>query len=198
VSRNEGTAGVGAGRGVAEGSERAIKMKVQDWPASVTGSGGITYGYWDENEPTPKIAYGDGDPSVGTILHELGHSLGFPHEFQRADRDTYVDHIDGFEDPWNYAKMGSAYWSAPSVNLSPFDFKSIMKSGYESEVVLKPGYAWNSPSYTAAPVVELSVHDINNIYRVYAKALAAHESGDGFGLAVSAGDYDDPQHLPRE
>lgn len=176
---------------VAEGSERALRMKMQGWPVTITGSGGITYGYWDENMPSPEIAYGSGEPELRTIFHELGHALGFPHEFQREDRDTYVDHIDEFEDPWNYARLDTVYWPDPSANLSPFDFASIMKSGYEPWVILKSAYEWGWPDYPGAPVDELSVHDINNIYRVYAKALAAHEAGDGFGLAVSTGDYDD-------
>ncbi|HSP78635.1 MAG TPA: FG-GAP repeat protein, partial [Myxococcaceae bacterium] len=102
-----------------------------------------------------------------------------------------MEEINVFEDPRNYAKMGSIYWSAPSSSLSPFDFKSIMKSGYESSVVLRPGYSWSSPSYSGATTVKLSVHDINSIYRVYAKALTAHEVNDGFGMAVATGDYDD-------
>ena len=32
----------------------------------------------------------DGCQGIGTMLHELGHVLGYHHEHQRADRDTYI------------------------------------------------------------------------------------------------------------
>jgi hypothetical protein len=40
----------------------------------------------------------------------------------------------------------------------------------------------------------MSVHDINSIYRVYAKRLGQNEEGDEFGQSVATGDFDDDGH----
>jgi hypothetical protein len=175
---------------VTEGSERAIRMKMVDPLSNVTLSGGNTPDYWQPGENTPKIVYSRADPSLSTVLHELGHAMGFPHEFQRPDRNTYVDSVNGCSNSYDYARLDSVWWSGTaSRNLGPFDFETIMKHGYETCVVLQSGYNWATPRFQSQPM-PLSRRDINSIYRVYAGKLAANEGNDGFGLAVSTGDYD--------
>ncbi|MEO7934091.1 MAG: M12 family metallopeptidase [Chthoniobacterales bacterium] len=60
----------------------------------------------------------------GTLLHEIGHTLGLIHEHQRSDRDTYVNiltsNINGGASNGNFTLIPS------SLNNGPYDFYSIM------------------------------------------------------------------------
>jgi parallel beta-helix repeat protein len=80
------------------------------------------------------------------ILHELGHSLGFIHEHQRSDRDTYVTILTANIAPG----QESAFTILPSsVNLGSYDFRSAMHygertfsvDGVKNTMVPKPAYA---------------------------------------------------------
>lgn len=65
--------------------------------------------------------YNWGQPFV--ICHELGHALGFIHEHQRSDRDTYITiHYDNIPSDQfhNFDKLSG------SLNKGSYDFESIM------------------------------------------------------------------------
>lgn len=157
-----------------------------------------TNGYWDEARPDWNkmiecSPYTEGKVGMYQILHESMHALGFPHEFQRDDRDFYVNVCDTefFNDTFNYAKMGSLFWPDAHNNLSPYDFGSLMNDGYQGCVEPLSG-SWDDTSRVyRGEFSPMSVHDINSIYRVYADGLGLDGDGDRFGHAVATGDFDD-------
>ena len=68
----------------------------------------------------------NGCQGVGTILHELGHVLGYHHEHQRPDRDNYVtidlgNVVGNARSQFNKFTFPAAY--------GPYDFGSIMHYG---------------------------------------------------------------------
>ncbi|XP_015906299.1 astacin-like metalloprotease toxin 5 isoform X1 [Parasteatoda tepidariorum] len=74
------------------------------------------------------LSLGAGCFKMGTLLHEMGHTVGFFHEHSRSDRDDYLNiHYEniqkGMED--QFVKL------RPKQNqlLSPFDFDSVMLYG---------------------------------------------------------------------
>ena len=71
--------------------------------------------------------------SVGDIIHEIGHNIGFSHEQQRSDRDKFVAvNAGGLKAAFD--TYGGGYTAAPSgktIDVLPFDYGSIME--YEPE-----------------------------------------------------------------
>ena len=67
--------------------------------------------------------------SVGIIIHEIGHAIGFWHEQSRPDRDQYVDIH------WNYIISGKSSqfmkrsYSEVDYQGSGYDYRSIMHYG---------------------------------------------------------------------
>ncbi|KAF8781682.1 astacin-like metalloprotease toxin 5 [Argiope bruennichi] len=74
------------------------------------------------------LSLGKGCGYLGTVLHELGHAVGFYHEHSRSDRDKWIKIF------WENIKEGqeSQFKRLEPANnrlLTPFDFNSIMLYG---------------------------------------------------------------------
>jgi len=72
------------------------------------------------------ISIGQGCEHKGTIMHELLHTLGFYHEQNRYDRDSYVDiHMSNVPSArhTDFEKLSSSQMSTLGT---PYDFSSIM------------------------------------------------------------------------
>lgn len=94
-----------------------------------------------------------GCQGIGTMYHELGHVLGFYHEHQRSDRDTYIT-IDIGNVPGN-ARYAFDKYSFPTVG--PYDFGSIMHYG--------PGYFaldLSRPTIIARPAYQSAAAQMGN------------------------------------
>jgi hypothetical protein len=84
----------------------------------------------------------------GSIIHEIGHAIGFWHEHSRPDRDSYIEVLEGHILPGlgdNFQKI--PIQSADSLG-TPYDYSSIMhyneyafsKRGRPTIRVLNPAY----------------------------------------------------------
>jgi hypothetical protein len=81
-----------------------------------------------ENNVQCYMYFGTGSQSeqYGHCLHELGHCIGFLHEHQRPDRDSYI--IIHWENVWPEYRFNFDKQNNPLIKESnyPYDFDSIM------------------------------------------------------------------------
>lgn len=64
--------------------------------------------------------------SVGDIIHEMGHAIGFSHEQQRSDRDKFLDVKTENIKPEFLSFSGGYAASATKIDILPYDYGSIM------------------------------------------------------------------------
>lgn len=110
-------------------------------------------------------------------VHEFGHVLGFGHEYARRDLPAHLAATCGGHD-----KTGTAYFEDDTA-LTPFDVDSIM-------VGCRP----RATREFSTGIPELSPIDILGLVRTYGShpdnILDADETGDRFGAALLADDFD--------
>jgi hypothetical protein len=116
--------------------------------------------------------------ATSTVAHEIGHVLGFTHEFQRWDRGDHGVSVGAWagRDPFNFGRPDQKNLRV----LTPYDFNSQFATGYDGV----------TPTPQSPVGALLSVHDINAIYRVYGRPLGPVADGLVFGEDVASGDFD--------
>lgn len=69
--------------------------------------------------------------TTGTIIHEIGHTVGLLHEHTRSDRDNYINVFpENVDDEYKYVFEKWSNANLPAINLtSNFDWNSIMMYG---------------------------------------------------------------------
>lgn len=134
-----------------------------------------------KDEPTMNFGWSLTADSYGmtTALHEIGHTLGFPHEHQNPNAGIV----------WNEEKVYQAfaadpnYWdrettysnviqkiSPSEVQGSKWDPKSIMHYSFDAGLILKPAVYRNKP---LVPPGTLSATDIATAKKLYGGTAAA-------------------------
>ena len=113
------------------------------------------------------------DPrGVDTPVHEIGHTLGFPHEHQNPfsgivwDEDAVYDYFGG--PPNNWPRSTTFHnvlrkLSTSAVEGSDWDPDSVMHYGFPAGLILQPEQYRNG----LRPALGLSQHDIDEVRRFY-------------------------------
>ena len=75
-----------------------------------------------------ELSLGIGCVNIGTIMHELLHSIGFYHHHMRSDRDNYLNiHYNNIKS--EFKKQFVKLTKSENQLLTPFDYQSIMIYG---------------------------------------------------------------------
>ncbi len=108
-----------------------------------------------------------------TALHEIGHTLGFPHEHQNPNAGIVWDEeavYSYFGGPPNYWNRDKAYYniirkiSSAAVQGSQWDKDSIMHYQFPSGLIVVPEKYENQP---LTPAPGLSTMDIDEVLKFY-------------------------------
>ncbi|XP_021959221.1 astacin-like metalloprotease toxin 5 [Folsomia candida] len=116
------------------------------------------------------LRLGRGCLFIGTVVHELGHTVGFHHEHNRIDRDEYIDVL------WENIQQGSErlFVKTPASKewlINGYDIDSIMH--YGETAFSKDGVSPTMKSKDGRPIYDpwgkpgLDWSDIYRINKLY-------------------------------
>ncbi len=140
---------------------------------------------------------------VASVLHELGHTLGFAHEHNRPDRDEWVVYDPDCADFW-YAVSGNYAIEEGFTQIGPYDYTSIMHYGSRAgekgppwdrkacfDLVKHPDKrAEGDATGVISSTFDLSRHDINALHHMYGRGPLVNEAGDRYGQTLLSFDFD--------
>ncbi|KAI6218478.1 Peptidase M12A and Metridin ShK toxin domain containing protein [Aphelenchoides besseyi] len=106
-----------------------------------------------------------------TIIHEMMHVVGFYHEHERWDRDTFIDIIWQNIDRGALDQFGKVDLSKTSYYGQPYDYRSILhydslafsKNGFPTMLPKKAGFA--STIGNAKDFSDVDLAKINRMYK---------------------------------
>lgn len=104
-----------------------IRVQYDDWYSSHVGMLPFMQNGQVLTLPNPPTAL-----VMGSIVHEIGHSLGAIHEHQRSDRDSYVSVDQSLLGNVNYLLHSN------STNNTEYDFESIMHYSFSASLGFDP------------------------------------------------------------
>lgn len=119
-----------------------------------------------DDDDTTRTMTLESDVSSGTIAHELGHCLGTPHEFNRLDREKWIQ--------WTLDGYPKSDWFKSSESYHPlvgnFDYDSVLM--YTSRNSNGDPYMkdyWGSEFARTWP----TAGDFSRVYQLYAREYQA-------------------------
>ncbi|XP_068168358.1 low choriolytic enzyme-like [Antennarius striatus] len=129
-----------------------------------SGSGCWSY-LGNINQPQPISLNKGGCVTVGIVQHEILHALGFHHEQNRLDRDTYVHILTNNTLPENER----LFKKVATNNLgTPYDYNSIMHySKYKFSKNRRPTILAKREPFVFGKAKTMSVTDIIRVNRLY-------------------------------
>lgn len=131
------------------------------------------------NNPATIRCNAQNNAQVGTLLHELGHTVGLLHEMQRPDRDQFVTvHQQNIDQ--NFAADFALIASNNAIILTRYDYSSIMH--YNSRA-----FSVNGRRTITGPrgvsfgqreaLSDSDVRSVSNLYRIRAKYVVVWSDG---------------------
>uniref|UniRef100_A0A914CA48 Metalloendopeptidase n=1 Tax=Acrobeloides nanus TaxID=290746 RepID=A0A914CA48_9BILA len=117
-----------------------------------------------------ELSLDDGCLQYDTAIHELMHSVGFYHEHERWDRDTFITILWHNIDKEAYDQFGRVDLSESSYYGQPYDYHSIMhydsmafsKNGFETMIAKQPGM-----TSIIGSAIDFSNVDLTKIRKMY-------------------------------